>query len=217
MEGLAVNLWEVPRVWPDETIVIAASGPSIIEFDLEAIRQEARLIVVNDAYKLVSSADALYACDWWWWAHNEKAFSFPAVRVGLGYNAQAESWITGWPHSKEAEKVNLLQSTGQHGLELEDRTAVRTGGNSGYQAINFAVHLGASRIILLGYDMKPSEELGSHFFGEHEGRARPPFDQFLRAFETIVEPLEEAGVSVINCTPDSALTVFRQADISEAL
>jgi hypothetical protein len=83
------------------------------------------------------------------------------------------------------------------------RTGLRTGSNSGYQAINLAVHLGAARIILLGYDMK-----GTHFFGKHRDGSVPPFQACLRLFPTLVKPLAALGIPVINATRSTALTTF---------
>ncbi|HCZ48509.1 MAG TPA: hypothetical protein DCZ11_05850, partial [Gammaproteobacteria bacterium] len=46
---------------------------------------------------------------------------------------------------------------------------IHQGGNSGYQALNLAVLLGAERVILLGYDMH-----GGHWHGRHGGRLNNP-------------------------------------------
>ena len=39
----------------------------------------------------------------------------------------------------------------------------------------------------------------------------------LPCFETIVEPLRERGVEVVNCTPGSALDVFQKLSLDQAL
>ena len=95
---------------------------------------------------------------------------------------------------------------------MQRPTGVKTGRNSGYQALNIAVHLGASRVLLLGYDMH-----GDHFFGSHPDKSRPPFALCLKLWPTIVAPLKKAGVEVVNCTPNSALTIFPQMPLREAL
>lgn len=51
------------------------------------------------------------------------------------------------------------------GIFEEDPSRVRTGLCSGYQAVQFAVRSGASRVLLLGYD--------GHGGNWHEGYSRP--------------------------------------------
>jgi hypothetical protein len=190
----------VPRLWPQGTIVCVGTGPSLTADDVEYVRGKAdAVIVVNDAYKLAPWADVLYACDskWWDWHKGVPAFQ------GLKYTLQSRA--AKWPG------VQVLTHRGESGLDL-DPSAVRTGKNSGYQAINVAVHLGARRVILLGYDMR-----GTHWFGNHPDGSKPPFALCLTYFQTLVEPLHEAGVEVINCTRKTALTMFPQMTLQEAL
>jgi hypothetical protein len=98
-----------------------------------------------------------------------------------------------------------------------DPSAVRTGFNSGYQAINLAVHLGASRIVLLGYDMRVDQKRRSrdHFFGQHPDHTVPPVAACLTAFKTLVKPLAEVGVEIVNCTSGSALVSFPMRPLAE--
>ena len=113
--------------------------------------------------------------------------------------------------------VTILRHTGEMGFE-DDPRGLRTGRNSGYQAINLAVHLGAARIVLLGYDMKPAANGKIRWFGNHSyGGPVPQFDQFLRFMPMLVEPLRARGVTVINATPDSAIACFRRAPLDQAL
>ena len=58
----------------------------------------------------------------------------------------------------------ILKKGQKFGLESA-RDTLAHGNNSGYAAINLAVHLGAARIVLLGYDMGNDGKV-SHF---HEG------------------------------------------------
>jgi hypothetical protein len=109
-----------------------------------------------------------------------------------------------------------LRNDGPAGLS-RDPTGLRNGRNSGYQAVNLAFLYGASRIVLLGYDM---QRWGgkTHFFGDHKHAAsRPPFDQFRRQFASLVKPLAKSGVTVINATRHSVLTCFPKQPLREAL
>jgi hypothetical protein len=194
----------VPCLWPNSAVVCIAGGPSLTEADVAFCQGKARVIAINDAYRLAPWADVLYACDasWWHWHKGVPSFTGPK------YALQAAA--AHWPG------VTVLRNTGEQGLEV-DPSGLRTGRNSGYQAINLAVHLGATRILLLGYDMQLGPQGERHWFGDHPHRRDSPYDAFLERFASIVEPLGQLGVSVINCTRRTALMVFPQQALAEAL
>lgn len=192
----------VPRLWPGETAVCIASGPSLTAEDVDYCRGKARVIVVNTSYKLAPWADVLYACDtkWWTWHNGVPEFH------GLKYT------ITAPPYGD----VLRLKNTGTIGLELSP-TGLRTGKNSGYQAINLAVHFGVSRILLLGYDMSLGPKGETHWHGDHKDRAKPPVLAFQPMFTGLVQPLAAAGIRIVNCSRRTALTCFLRQTIHEAL
>jgi hypothetical protein len=198
----------VPQAWPGQTVVILATGPSLTVDDVEACRGRARVIAINDAYTLAPWADALYACDAKWWHWHRGVPTFTGPKWSLHHSAWTK-YETAYPD------VQRLRNTGAAGLEL-DPTGLRSGRNSGYQAINLAVHYGAQRIVLLGYDMQPSGGR-SHFFGEHPNGQQSPYGMFKQQFATIVKPLAKAGVEVVNCTRRTALLCFPQAPLEEIL
>lgn len=168
------------------------------------------MIAVNDAYTLAPWADVLYACDGHWvkWHQGVKGFT------GLKYSLTVDR--SKWPEWRQVRHDPSVK--GQSGLSL-DPTRLQTGRNSGYQAINLAVLFGASKIVLLGYDMsRDPAQRKSHFFGEHPKRPKPsPYSQFLQLFPSLVKPLRRAGVEVINCTRRTALTTFQQMRLEDAL
>jgi hypothetical protein len=195
----------VPKLCPGGTVVCFAGGPSLTREDVEYCRTRVDgAVAVNTAYQLAEWATALYAADWIWWQWHRGAPTFP----GLKYTLTRQS--TRWPG------VQLLKKTGDEGLELKP-DGLRTGRNGGYQAINLAVHLGAKRIILLGYDMQKGPKGESHWHGDHPRHTESPYGIFVRKFDTIVKPLAAAGVSVVNCSRHSALKCFPKADLAEVL
>lgn len=193
----------VPRLWPGSTIVCLGTGPSLTKADVESVRDRARVIAINDAHRLAPWADVLYACDakWWTWHRGVPAFG------GLKYALQPAA--AHWP------RVQVLRNTGVTGLELQP-SGLKNGRNSGYQAINLAVHLGAARIVLLGYDMQAPGNT-SHFFGAHPDKSRPPFSLCLQQFATLVGPLRTLGIDLVNCTRTTALTCFPRRPLAEVL
>ena len=83
------------------------------------------------------------------------------------------------------------------------------GKNSGYQAIGLAYHYGATKIVLVGYDMKNP---GQHWHGDHPhnwGNALG-VDDWVSNFYDLAKDLEIMGVDVVNCTIDTAITAFRR-------
>ena len=191
---------QVAAAWPGSTVVCAGSGPSLAAADLDAARAAGcRVIAVNDAYRLAPWADVLYACDSKWWAWHKGAVGFAGRKFALA------------PQTRRWPDVAVLAHTGRRGLD-GDRGGLRSGYNSGYQAINLAVHLGAARILLLGYDMQ-----GDHFFGAHPDQSRPPFAVCLREFPSLAAPLAALGIDVVNCTPGSALRVWPVVPLAVAL
>lgn len=193
----------VPKLCPGGTVVCMASGPSLTPEDVEYCRGKAdRVIVVNTTYKLAPWADVLCASDLRWWSWHKGAKDF----AGLKY---ATSTHVKW------SGVQVLRNCGGAGLEL-DPSGVRHGLNTGYRAINVAVHLGAVRVLLLGYDMK-ADGKKEHWHGDHPIRSRSPYREFLRRFQTLVEPLQQLGVEVLNCTPGSALECFPKANLRDVL
>lgn len=200
----------VPRLWPNSTIVCLGTGPSLTQDDIDFVHGEAKVIAVNDAYRVAPWAHVLYAADHYWWRLHE---GVPTFR-GMKYSIMPDGHQT---PQREFHDVEILRNTGQDGLE-RDPHALRTGENSGYQAINLAVHLGASRIILLGYDLQNTGGR-KHFFGDHPPslQQHSQYATFLRHFATLPEPLAAAGVQVMNATRATALTVFPQMDLKHAL
>ena len=101
-----------------------------------------------------------------WWACYDGVPSFRGLKYSL--EKRAVKW-----------GVTVLKNTGQRGLERQ-RTGLRTGLNSGAAAINLAVHFGATRILLLGYDKGHSKTGPEHFFGAHPKRLRShsPYHRF---------------------------------------
>ena len=85
---------------------------------------------------------------------------------------------------------------------------LKSGNNSGYAAINLAIHMGAKVVILLGFDMK-FDAAGSHWHEGHKIANRErQFSKMLPFFDTLPVELKRVGVSVINACEDSRIDVF---------
>lgn len=169
------------------TWAVLATGPSMSQEVADSIRGRARCVAVSDAYRLAPWADALASTDYKWWAHHQDAQDFAGRK------------FTACP-------------TQQGLLHLERIPGMPSASNSGLLGCRVAAFLGATRILLLGFDFK-----GSHFFGAHpEPLGNPTQDRF-RIFRDQFKRYAPMGVDFFNCTPESGLDLYPHATIEEAL
>ena len=203
-----MNFWHVPPMWRGQTVAILASGPSMTQADANTVR-DARLptVAINTTWKLAPWADMLYAADSYWWErYKEEVKVFSGLRV---------SACVGYRHPD----LLFLRNTGKAGFD-EDPSCVRTGGNSGYQALHVALHTHARRVLLLGFDMcHPQQQ--AHWHGRHPDPLRNAgegvFDRWRKHFADLAVAASRRGTEVINCTPGSALKEWPQVPLEEAL
>ena len=198
--------WAASRLWPGETVVCLGGGPSLTAHQVAAARWQARIIAINDSYRLAPWADVLYACDARWWDWHDGAPSFAGLKVSQDAKL-----------SETHPDVRLLAPTGIDGFDPHPGN-IRTGKNGGYQAIHLAAHMGAAKIVLLGYDMQPTGGR-THWHEGHPVRTRPEVygETMLPRFATLAAPLAKLGVRVVNATPGSALDAFPRTSLARAL
>jgi len=90
--------------------------------------------------------------------------------------------------------------------------------NSGAAAISVAVHAGAKRIFLLGFDMKLKAD-AQHWHSEYRTagvKARAlPFNRHLQGFPFIAADAKRLGVEIFNVCPESAIPDFKKVTLKE--
>jgi len=200
----------IERMWMGQTAAVVATGPSLTTTQVRQLEGKARTIAVNDSYKIAPWADMMYAADHKWWRHHAFCHSFTGERWTQNRGP------TGWVDEAGSNGLEIIQC--KHSLEVStDPHFVSSGWNSGFQAMNIAVHLGAKRILLLGVDLHTGG--GAHFFGEHPpGLQRSsPWATFRKAFTVSAPVLAGMRVEVINCSPTSALTCYPYMEVGVAL
>lgn len=183
--------------------MILGTGPSLTQEDVDACRRfHTYTIAISDAYRLAPWTSVLYAPDARWWDWHQDALSLPCLRYSL--------------QSSPYQGVTRLAPGIQRGLETDPRF-LATGGHGGWQAINLAVHLGAARIILLGYDMQPSAEGVHHFFGEHPNHSHVRYEKWLSLYESLCTWLVPLGVTIVNASRATAISGVPRVDLVTAL
>lgn len=185
-------------MWQGQTVAVLASGPSMSLKLAQSLRRPSlRVAVANSTFRLAPWADLLVAADADWWRANPDARDFQGLKV-----CADDSLL--WP------EVLSLRHTGKIGFD-DDKECIRSGGNTGYQAVHIAAQAGASRILLFGFDMRPG-----HWHDVDREADEAHYAEWCRRFATLAVAL--AGrVEVLNCTPGSALECFQMATIDEAL
>jgi hypothetical protein len=187
-------------------VVIVAGGPSVTLAQIRHIgiardRQRCKVIAVNDAVYPCWFADIAYACDARWWDLHDGLASFPRERVSL--DKTVFSSVT--PH------VN----TGPQGFDPKLGN-MRTGSNSGFQAVHLAAQRGAKKIVLVGYDYS-DDGARDHWFGRHAGKSdmHSNVASWQRYLRGLTDELQGMGISIINSTLQTTISWLPRKGIDE--
>ena len=222
----------VERAWSGGTVCILGGGPSLTGEQcaaVEAARKAAqvRVIAVNDAYLIAPWADICYFADASWHAWQVEGRPKPKlgltsadVRARFAAFAGQKCSIQNTGGSIDDAAVHLLRNLhypqNGTGLSLDPEYLV-TGSNSGFQALNLAVLAGARTIVLLGFDARDADG-EEHWHGRHQVRTVAGAQAgYRRSFASAAKAIKAAGVTVLNCSPGSAITCFERADLMDAL
>ena len=213
------GVWRPARMFGGATVVIIAGGPSLTEAQVARVHAargrnwQVRAIAINNGYQIAPWADVLYGADHRWWNWHNMVPGFVGLKVAMKWNAESGAWWPGWEGNAHPEILGVA-GTGYSGMDFSGN-GLRRGGNSGHQAVNLAVLMGARKILLLGFDYRTTG--GQHWHGQHPIATAADTGPWLRAARVAAPQLAAAGVEVINCTPGSALDAFPQISLDEAL
>ena len=196
-------LYRAEPIYEGRVVAVVGGGPSLSlpqvrMLGMARARGLIRVITLNDAVYPCWFSDIAYACDAKWWRHHCGVPGFEGMRLSLEENDHADRMVI----------------TGTTGFD-PDPGALRTGGNSGYQALHLCAHLMPRRVILVGIDMA-----GTHWFGDHPPELwtrTPDMQNRIRRFDDLKGPLAERGIEVVNASPNSALPTFPRGDLATEL
>lgn len=192
---------------PQERIVIAAPGPSLTQEQINMVRESGvHCITIGDVGRVMfKDAAVLYHCDRKWWEYYGCCPEFQGFKVSL-------------EDVDSLEVFEMERSEAKEGLDLEFPYIV-TGCHSGYQAINLAMFAKPKEIILIGYDMKDKPDGRHNIIGHHPQGVRRQYDfnLFISTLTSLRPVLDNMGVTVYNCTIDSALKCFETKELKNVL
>lgn len=209
--------------WPGETVFILGGGPSLRGFDVERLRGRKVIGINESGLSLCPWADVLFWADMRWIQWN-------SARIGLHtgeyrYTCQKHLLET-IPRARYIEwRARLADRSGDVVWNAFATEKNCLGGfDSGSRCINLAWHTGASRVVLLGFDMRdyPEDEWRKgNWHGKH---ALPPLpgqrkNKFIPAHDRMAAEIKrlELDFEVLNATPDTALTCWPAVKLESVL
>lgn len=231
-------IWSVPRIWQGGEVWILGGGPSVTkQFGIpdSIVRQvmskvlspsayspylkslhDKHVIGINVAYQIGNWIDMVFfGDDTFFNTHYIQLAKFPGLKVACHDIVKATKWVKYVPRD-----ASYTATQRKHEGLTSNPASVRWNFNSGAAAINIAANAGAKRIFLLGFDMKNNEKNDQHWHDVYNRRDNPvhvPFATHLRGFPQIAKDAKARGIEIINCNPDSAITVFPKINVKDVL
>lgn len=171
-----------------------------------AILREKKVIAVNMAYTLAPWAPVVFFGDEGFWKNNTKQLQ---AHQGLKVSTNSRFRNSSEVQYIERDKIKRFGlSKNHHSLCWNN--------NSGACAIDLAVHMGAEKVVLLGFDMQLVEGK-SHWHQAYPHQNNNPYLRHLKGFPDIAADAKQKGVEIVNCSTATALTVFPIGKLLEHL
>ena len=200
--------WKPKKTWEGLDVFLIGGGTSLERFDWDLLKSEmtigcnmafshgpeiCKICIFGDSrfFKVFEPELEVYA--------NSKGIVFTSVPQ---LQKSKHNWI--WKMPRE-----------RHGLHYD---AFGWNDNTGAEAINLALLLGAKKIYLLGYDMKLSDNNKANW---HNRILQKPnatvYPRFVKEFTRVQTDLKKKfpGREVINITDDNKLTMFPAIGVDE--
>ncbi len=226
--------WTVPKIWENETCFIIGGGPSLASqlgipdtlltafkngsAPIEALHQyftpfkTSHTIGVNMAYKFGADfIDIVFIGDLGFLKTNTTDLQ--------NFNGLIVTCAPMFPPSPNIK--TLMRDRKKTTGIVDDPTKVAWNGHSGGSAINLAIHLGAKRIVLLGFDLNSSPANEHHWHKYYQTKSQKlqnvSYILHMRGYADIAKDAEKLGVEILNASPTSAINVFKKVTLKECL
>ena len=196
------EFWRPEPLFEGRTVFCLASGPSLTEEVARRVRGR-HCIVVNASVAMAPWADVWFFTDSW---------LFPR------YGHHTQGMIVTLSRSAKHEapaRVRRIKAAWRPDFA---RGEVRQGRSSGHTAVALAIAMGASRVALIGYDMRVVADREHHHSDYVGPRDLAIYErEFVPGFAGWRAAAAAVGADIVNCTPGSAVTEFPFADLDEVL
>lgn len=236
--------WNVPRMWEDGEVWILGGGPSLAEqfaipedvqqkvYDKEAplsafspylsTIHDKHVIGINVAFQFGEWVDIVFFGDHKFYLYQQADLTrYKGIKVSSHHRFEGREY--------EGMNVRYMPLDNKKTYGISNRPGcVCWNQNSGAAAISLAVHLGAKRIILVGFDMTLGIDGKKHFHtvysrrqkGERipdNSRIKMPFGRHLKGFPAIAADAYKMGIEIINASPKSTIDVFPKRKVEDLL
>lgn len=203
------NGYTIPRVWDGEDIYIVAGGPSIMDLNFSKLMKK-NVLGVNSAVYLSFTKILFFGDAKWYWWNEDAVQAFPGLKI------TCNKLVEGRDLSVHNEPdINVVKCPSIRGIHTEPNK-IAWNRSSGGAAINVAVHLGAKRIILLGYDMKRTYDRKNWNPHSQESTNQDPYENQAGTLPHTAEAIKRlTDVEVFNATQGSSLKCFKKVKLEE--
>jgi hypothetical protein len=202
-----IETWSVPRLWAGERCFIICGGDSVKAQRAQVPQLKGRVIAVKHSIVLRPDADVFFVSG----ERTQDAVTqlMPHVR--------AEHHVVRGRHLQDLpDSFKRVGRDKDHTRLCEDPTRV-SGYDTGTSAINLAYHLGATEVVLLGYDMT-----GGHWFNGELKHPKPfppdgDFQRHMAPLHGLAEDCRVKGIRVVNVSPISRVEAFERGRLEDFL
>lgn len=203
----------IQPMFKGKDVFIVGGGSSLIGFNFNLLKDKC-VIAINRSFMHTPFAQILYFSDYrfYMWATGKLDNDVSLIESFKKFKGKVVSIA----NKINDERIHIMMNSGKTGFDTNNGK-LKHGGNSGYAAINLAYHLGAKRIILMGYDMKGINGKLHFHDGYISKQNEKVYKRFIEPYKQMAQLLTNMGIQTYNTSIDSGLTYFKKVKIENFL
>lgn len=188
-------------------IYLVGGGTSLQNFPIESLQGvDGKIFAINDGFLKIPWVDGVVSADSRWIQKR-----LPELR---NWNGTPYLVCDPRPEIQHVVWYSLTRGLGY----TDNANSVQVFGTSGFAAVVIATKLGFKEINLLGFDYFVGEK---HWYENllpwKTGAVDEDYHIWAKGFDSLVEPLRQRGVQVINWSLGSRITAFPKRPLKELL
>jgi len=203
---------KLPKVFEGQTVFIYGGGPSLPNI-VKGRNINHPIIGVNHAILLGVRIDICFFGDSrFYWIMKDDFIKYDIIKISCD---RRSGKTTDLPIPDSDTSIIKIPYSNGHGVHI-DKNKINFNSSSGGAATDLAIHLGASRIILVGFDMRWVD--GESNWHPHAFRkTNKPYTNFIVPFDSLARQAKFRNVEILNATPNSLLPYFKFTNFEEYL